>query len=63
VNIEYRWAEEGRYEKLPTVALRDLAPKIGSGGLLVNPHNPNAVLQTKEMEVAGYGQLQLKVQP
>ena len=124
VNIEYRWAEEGRYETLPTMAvelvnrrvsvifaspipaalaakaatatipivfavgsdpvetglvtslnrpggnatgaaflsvelvskrlelLRDLAPKIASVGLLVNPHNPNAAPQTKEMEEA-----------
>jgi putative ABC transport system substrate-binding protein len=124
VNIEYRWAEEGSYETLPTMAaelvnrrvsvifaspipaalvakaatatipivfavgsdpvetglvtslnrpggnatgatflsvelgskrlelLRDLAPKTASVGLLVNPHNPNAVPQTKEMEEA-----------
>jgi putative ABC transport system substrate-binding protein len=124
VNIEYRWAEEGRYETLPKMAaelahrpvsvifaspipaalaakattatipivfavgsdpvetglvtslnrpggnatgatflsvelgskrlelLRDLAPKIASVGLLVNPHNPNAVPQKKEMEAA-----------
>ena len=124
VNIEYRWAEEGRYETLPTMAaelanrrvsvifaspipaalaakaatstipivfavgsdpvetglvtslnrpggnatgatflsvelgskrlelLRDLAPKIASVGLLVNPNNPNAVPQTKETEEA-----------
>jgi putative tryptophan/tyrosine transport system substrate-binding protein len=32
--------------------LRDLAPKIASVGLLVNPHNPNAVPQTKGMEEA-----------
>ena len=30
--------------------LRDLAPKIASVGLLVNPHNPNAAPPTKEME-------------
>ena len=124
VNIEYRWAEEGRYETLPKMAaelanrrvsvifaspipaalaakattatipivfavgsdpvetglvtslnrpggnatgatflsvelgskrlelLRDLAPKIASVGLLVNPHNPNAAPQSKEMEEA-----------
>ncbi|HKO70703.1 MAG TPA: ABC transporter substrate-binding protein [Bradyrhizobium sp.] len=124
INIEYRWAEEGHYETLPTMAaelanrrvsvifatpipaalaakaatvnipivfavgsdpvgtglvtslnrpsgnatgatflsvelgskrlelLRDLAPKIVSVGLLVNPHNPNAAPQTKEMEEA-----------
>src|SRR5215469_11273643 len=124
VNIEYRWAEEGRYETLPKLAaelanrrvsvifaspipaalaakaatatipivfavgsdpvetglvtslnrpggnatgatflsvelgskrlelLRDLAPKIVSVGLLVNPHNPNAAPQTKEMDEA-----------
>src|SRR5215472_1251977 len=124
VNIEYRWAEEGRYETLPTMAvelinrrvsvifaspipaalaakaatatipivfavgsdpvetglvtslnrpggnatgatflsvelgskrlelLRDLAPNIASVGLLVNPHNPNAVPQTKELAEA-----------
>jgi putative tryptophan/tyrosine transport system substrate-binding protein len=124
VSIEYRWAEEGRYETLPGMAadlasrrvsvifaspipaalaakkattsipivfavgsdpvetglvaslsrpggnatgatflsvelgskrlelLRDLAPKIVSVGLLVNPYNPNAVPQTKEMEEA-----------
>jgi putative tryptophan/tyrosine transport system substrate-binding protein len=32
--------------------LRDLAPNIASVGLLVNPYNPNAVPQTKEMEEA-----------
>ena len=124
VNIEYRWAEEGRYETLPKLAaeltdrrvsvifaspipaaiaakaatatipivfavgsdpvetglvaslnrpggnatgatflsvesgskrlelLRDLVPKVASVGLLVNPHNPNAVPQTKGMEEA-----------
>jgi putative ABC transport system substrate-binding protein len=124
VNIEYRWAEEGRYETLPKMAaelanrgvsvifaspipaalaakattatipivfavgsdpvetglvtslnrpggnatgatflsvelgskrlelLRDLVPKIASVGLLVNPHNPNAAPQSKEMEEA-----------
>jgi len=124
VNIEYRWAEEGRYETLPKLAaelanrrvsvifaspipaalaakaatttvpivfavgsdpvetglvtslnrpggnatgatflsvelgskrlelLRDLVPKLASVGLLVNPHNPNAVPQTKGMEEA-----------
>ena len=124
VSIEYRWAEEGRYETLPGMAadlanrrvsvifaspipaalaakkataiipivfavgsdpvetglvaslsrpggnatgatflsvelgskrlelLRDLAPKIVSVGLLVNPHNPNAAPQTKEMDEA-----------
>ena len=124
VNIEYRWAEEGRYATLPKLAaelanrrvsvifaspipaalaakattatipivfavgsdpvetglvtslnrpggnatgatflsvelgskrlelLRDLAPKIASVGLLVNPHNPNAVPQIKQMEEA-----------
>jgi len=124
VNIEYRWAEEGRYATLPKLAaelanrrvsvifaspipaalaakattatipivfavgsdpvetglvtslnrpggnatgatflsvelgskrlelLRDLAPKIASVGLLVNPHNPNAAPQIKQMEEA-----------
>jgi putative ABC transport system substrate-binding protein len=124
VNIEYRWAEEGRYATLPKLAaelanrrvsvifaspipaalaakattatipivfavgsdpvetglvtslnrpggnatgatflsvelgskrlelLRDLAPKITSVGLLVNPNNPNAVPQIKQMEEA-----------
>src|SRR5215472_7895292 len=124
VNIEYRWAEEGRYETLPKLAaelanrrvsvifaspilaalaakattatipivfaigsdpvetglvvslnrpggnvtgatfpsvelgakrlelLRDLVPKIASIGLLVNPNNPNAAAQTKEMQAA-----------
>lgn len=124
VTIEYRWAEEGRYEKLPTMAaelasrpvsvifaspipavvaakaatttipivfaiggdpigaglvaslnrpggnatgatflsveliskrlelLRELAPNVASVGLLLNPHNPNAVPQIKEMESA-----------
>ena len=32
--------------------LRDLVPKIASIGLLVNPNNPNAVVQTKEMQAA-----------
>jgi putative ABC transport system substrate-binding protein len=32
--------------------LRDLVPNIASIGLLVNPGNPNAALQTKEMQVA-----------
>jgi ABC-type uncharacterized transport system substrate-binding protein len=32
--------------------LRDLAPKIASIGLLVNPNNPNAALQTKEIKAA-----------
>jgi putative ABC transport system substrate-binding protein len=32
--------------------LRDLVPKVASVGLLVNPHNPNAVPQTKGMEEA-----------
>ena len=31
--------------------LRDLVPKIASIGLLVNPNNPNAVVQTKEDQV------------
>jgi putative tryptophan/tyrosine transport system substrate-binding protein len=124
VTIEYRWDEEGRYDRLPTMAadlvgrrvavlfaspipaalaakaatatipivfaigsdpvetglvvslnrpggnvtgatflsvelgakrlelLRDLLPKIASIGLLVNPNNPNAAVQTKEMQVA-----------
>jgi putative tryptophan/tyrosine transport system substrate-binding protein len=122
VTIEYRWDEEGRYDRLPTMAadlvsrrvavlfaspipaalaakaatatipivfaigsdpvetglvvslnrpggnvtgatflsvelgakrlelLRDLLPKITSIGLLVNPNNPNAAVQTKEMQ-------------
>jgi putative ABC transport system substrate-binding protein len=124
VTIEYRWDEEGRYDRLPTMAddlvgrrvavlfaspipaalaakmatatipivfaigsdpvetglvvslnrpggnvtgatflsielgakrlelLRDFAPKITSIGLLVNPNNPNAAVQTKEMQAA-----------
>jgi putative ABC transport system substrate-binding protein len=32
--------------------LRDLVPKIASVGLLVNPNNPNAAVQTKEMQAA-----------
>jgi putative ABC transport system substrate-binding protein len=32
--------------------LRDLVPKISSIGLLVNPNNPNAAVQTKEMQAA-----------
>jgi putative tryptophan/tyrosine transport system substrate-binding protein len=32
--------------------LRDLVPKIASIALLVNPHNPNAAPQTKDMKVA-----------
>ena len=32
--------------------LRDLVPNIASVGLLVNPHNPNAMPQIKEMEKA-----------
>jgi putative ABC transport system substrate-binding protein len=124
VTIEYRWDEEGRYDRLPTMAddlvgrrvavlfaspipaalaakmatatipivfaigsdpvetglvvslnrpggnvtgatflsielgakrlelLRDFAPKIASIGLLVNPNNPNAAVQTKEMQAA-----------
>jgi ABC-type uncharacterized transport system substrate-binding protein len=32
--------------------LRDLVPKIVSIALLVNPNNPNAAVQTKEMQVA-----------
>jgi putative ABC transport system substrate-binding protein len=32
--------------------LRDLVPKIASIGLLVNPNNPNAAVQTKEMQAA-----------
>jgi putative ABC transport system substrate-binding protein len=32
--------------------LRDLVPKIASIGLLVNPKNPNAAVQTKEMQAA-----------
>ncbi len=124
VNIEYRWAEAGRYETLPKLAaelanqrvsvifaspipaavaakaatatipivfavgadpvetglvtslnrpggnatgttflsvelgskrlelLRDLVPKVASVGLLVNPHNPNAVSTIKGMEEA-----------
>jgi putative ABC transport system substrate-binding protein len=124
VTIEYRWDEEGRYDRLPTMAadlvgrrvavlfaspipaalaakattatipivfaigsdpvetglvvslnrpggnvtgatflsvelgakrlelLRDLLPKIASIGLLVNPNNPNAAVQTKEMQAA-----------
>jgi putative ABC transport system substrate-binding protein len=124
VTIEYRWDEEGRYDRLPTMAadlvgrrvavlfaspipaalaakattstipivfaigsdpvetglvvslnrpggnvtgatflsvelgakrlelLRDLVPKIASIGLLVNPNNPNAAVQTKEMQAA-----------
>src|SRR3954454_6768306 len=34
--------------------LRDLIPKIASIGLLVNPSNPNATQQTKDMEAAAY---------
>jgi putative ABC transport system substrate-binding protein len=124
VTIEYRWDEEGRYDRLPTMAadlvgrrvavlfaspipaalaakattstipivfaigsdpvetglvvslnrpggnvtgatflsvelgakrlelLRDLVPKIDSIGLLINPNNPNAAVQTKEMQAA-----------
>jgi putative tryptophan/tyrosine transport system substrate-binding protein len=124
VTIEYRWDEEGRYDRLPTMAadllkgrvavifatpipaalaakaatttipivfaigsdpvetglvvslnrpggnvtgatflsvelgakrlelLRDFVPKIASIGLLVNPNNPNAAVQTKEMQAA-----------
>src|SRR6266516_2102133 len=32
--------------------LRDLLPKIASIALLVNPNNPNAAVQTKEMQAA-----------
>jgi putative ABC transport system substrate-binding protein len=32
--------------------LRDLVPKIASVGLLVNPNNPNAAVQIKEMQEA-----------
>ncbi len=32
--------------------LRDLVPKIASIGLLVNPNNPNAAPQTKDMQAA-----------
>jgi ABC-type uncharacterized transport system substrate-binding protein len=32
--------------------LRDLVPRISSIGLLVNPTNPNAAVQTKEMQAA-----------
>jgi putative ABC transport system substrate-binding protein len=32
--------------------LRDLLPKVASIGLLVNPRNPNASVQTKEMRTA-----------
>ncbi|MGC2826153.1 MAG: ABC transporter substrate-binding protein [Pseudolabrys sp.] len=32
--------------------LRELAPKIASVTLLVNPNNPTAVMQTKDMQVA-----------
>ena len=32
--------------------LRDLVPKIASIGLLVNPNNPNAAVQTKEIQTA-----------
>jgi ABC-type uncharacterized transport system substrate-binding protein len=32
--------------------LRDLVPKIASIGLLVNPNNPNALVQTKEIQAA-----------
>src|SRR5436309_602363 len=32
--------------------LRDFAPKLTSIGLLVNPNNPNAAVQTKEMQAA-----------
>ena len=32
--------------------LRDLVPKIASIGLLLNPNNPNAAVQTKEMQAA-----------
>jgi putative ABC transport system substrate-binding protein len=32
--------------------LRDFVPKIASIGLLVNPNNPNAAVQTKEMQAA-----------
>jgi putative tryptophan/tyrosine transport system substrate-binding protein len=32
--------------------LRDLVPRIASIGLLVNPNNPNAAVQTKEMQAA-----------
>jgi putative ABC transport system substrate-binding protein len=32
--------------------LRDLVPKIASIGLLANPNNPNAAVQTKEMQAA-----------
>jgi putative tryptophan/tyrosine transport system substrate-binding protein len=124
VTIEYRWDEEGRYDRLPTMAadllkgrvavifatpipaalaakaatttipivfaigsdpvetglvvslnrpggnvtgatflsvelgakrlelLRDFVPKIASIGLLVNPNNSNAAVQTKEMQAA-----------
>jgi putative tryptophan/tyrosine transport system substrate-binding protein len=124
LTIEYRWDEEGRYDRLPTMAadlvgrrvavlfaspipaalaakattttipivfaigsdpvvtglvvsmnrpggnvtgatflsvelgakrlelMRDLLPKIASIGLLVNPNNPNAAVQTKEMQAA-----------
>jgi putative ABC transport system substrate-binding protein len=134
ITIEYRWDEEGRYDRLPTMAadlvsrqvavlfaspipaalaakaatatipivfaigsdpvetglvvslnrpganvtgatflsvalgakrlelLRDLIPKIVSIGLLVNPSNPNATQQTKDMEAAAYAfGLQLNV--
>src|SRR5262249_36488700 len=124
VTIDYRWDEEGRYDRLPTMAadlvdrrvsvlfaspipaalaakaatatipivfaigsdpietglvdslnrpggnvtgatflsvelgakrlelLRDFVPKAASIALLVNPHNPNATVQTKEMQAA-----------
>ncbi len=134
VAIEYRWAEEGRYDRLPMMAadlvgrgvavlfaspipaalaakmqtttipivfaigsdpvetglvvslsrpggnvtgatflsvelgakrlelLRELMPKIASVGLLVNPNNPNAAPQTKDMEAATTAAgLQLKI--
>jgi ABC-type uncharacterized transport system substrate-binding protein len=42
--------------------LRELMPKIVSVGLLVNPNNPNAAPQTKDMEAAtAAAGLQLKI--
>ena len=35
--------------------LRDLLPKIASIALLVNPNNPNATVQTKEIQAAATG--------
>jgi putative tryptophan/tyrosine transport system substrate-binding protein len=34
VNIEYRWAEEGRYDALPTMAVVELTPLDRTRGLL-----------------------------